>query len=78
MTDFYDRASDREQELRDDAIAAQRRRTAADQGTPSAEFCRICEGPIPEARREHVPGVQTCVDCQNDLEIALNRNGGRR
>lgn len=64
MTDFYDRASDREQELRDDAIAAQRR--------------RICEGPIPDARREHVPGVQTCVDCQNDLEIALNRNGGRR
>lgn len=78
MTDIYDRASDREQELRDDAIAAQRRRSDASSTQPSRRFCAVCEAAIPRERREHVPGVQTCVDCQRDLEIALNRHRGRR
>ena len=72
MTDPFDRATEREEELRADALAAQARRaglagkTAAD----SAARCRICDEPIPEARRRALPGVQTCVDCQADLERA--------
>ncbi|KOC92828.1 DksA/TraR family C4-type zinc finger protein [Winslowiella iniecta] len=30
----------------------------------SAEFCRECDEPIPEARRIALPGVQYCVKCQ--------------
>ena len=32
---------------------------------PSLEFCEDCEAPIPEARRQAVPGVRRCVRCQS-------------
>lgn len=57
-------AGDRSVELQEDhmqrAMAARRARTAR----PSAEFCRECDEPIPERRRELIEGVQLCVDCQ--------------
>ncbi|WP_110667907.1 DksA/TraR family C4-type zinc finger protein [Salinicola halophilus] len=31
---------------------------------PSLEECEECEAPIPEARREAVPGVRLCIECQ--------------
>lgn len=74
MTDVFDRAQQREEEFRADALAEQQRRAglteAAD--SASASHCRVCDGLIPTARRRAVPGVQTCLECQTDLERALN------
>ena len=45
--------------------------------------CQECEAPIPEARRQAVPGVRYCVNCQSELEgrqktVALyNRKGNK-
>lgn len=70
MTDVFDRASEREEADRAQALAAQAQRggfagkTVAD----SASECRICDEPIPELRRQRLPGVQTCVECQKELE----------
>ena len=73
MTDVFDRASEREEQLRDDALQAQARRAGLTGKTymDSARECHVCDEPIPDERRRAVPGVQTCVDCQNDLERAL-------
>lgn len=68
MTDDIDRASEREAQLRDDALSAQTRRaglrgkTVAD----SAIECQDarCGEPIPQARREAMPGCRLCVSCQ--------------
>lgn len=38
-------------------------------GKASLEFCDNCGNPIPQARREAVPGVELCVDCQRDEEF---------
>lgn len=72
MTDLFDRATEREEQDRADALAEQARRAGLDGKTvdDSALVCRVCEEPIPEARRCALPGVQTCVDCQADLERA--------
>lgn len=67
MTDFLDRAQEREEEMRSDALARQRRALWPDQ-LASAEQCEICEQIIPEGRRVALPGVQTCIDCQADIE----------
>ncbi|MDU4001396.1 TraR/DksA C4-type zinc finger protein [Pluralibacter gergoviae] len=34
----------------------------------SAKECRECGESIPEARRVNLPGVQTCIDCQQEIE----------
>jgi len=34
----------------------------------SAERCEECDEPIPQARREAVPGVKYCVKCQSELD----------
>jgi phage/conjugal plasmid C-4 type zinc finger TraR family protein len=45
--------------------------------------CEACEAPIPEARRQAVPGVRLCVACQeaHDREQAVfsgyNRRGSK-
>ncbi len=77
MTDFADLAAEREAEIRADALAEHARRG----GWPerlSAVLCGVCDEPIPEARRRAVPGVQTCIDCERELEQALNRTARRR
>lgn len=73
MVDVFDRAAEREEQLRDDALQAQARRAGITGKTvaDSATHCTVCDGRIPAARRRAVPGVQTCVDCQTDLENAL-------
>ncbi len=73
MSDIADLAADREQQLRDDALAEQARRSAKRQVDASAEQCAVCEEPIPEARRHALPGVQTCIHCQKELERALQK-----
>lgn len=72
MTDIFDRASDREEEMRADALEEQRRRAGLEGKTvaDSATHCTICGGRIKAARRKYLPGVQTCVECQADLEKA--------
>lgn len=35
---------------------------------PSQTECIYCEGDIPEPRRKHIPGVETCVECQRLIE----------
>ena len=44
-----------------DAIA--RARSKRGRG-PSLKHCEECGAPIPQARREAVPGVRLCIDCQ--------------
>lgn len=76
MTDIYDRATEREEESRADALAAQARRAGLAGKTmhDSARNCRVCDDSIPTARRRALPGVQTCVPCQEELERAGSFN----
>lgn len=64
----------------DDAV--RRARSRLPQG-PGLRNCQECEAPIPEARRQAVPGVRLCVRCQ-ELEDAAqsvasgyNRRGSK-
>lgn len=67
MTDVFDRAQERELEMRQDALAEQARRVQPAAGD-SALVCTMCEAEIPEGRRQAMPGVQTCIECQKDIE----------
>jgi len=71
--DVYDRATEREEQQRDEALQAQARRGGLTGKTlhDSALECRVCEERIPLARRRALPGVQTCVECQGDLERGI-------
>lgn len=77
MTCIYDRAAAREQEMRDDALAARARRARAELAAVSATHCVACKVAILEPRRLALPGVQTCIDCQADIE-RRNPNHGNR
>jgi len=68
MPDEMDRAQAREEEMRSDALAEQMRRAHGDGTIPSARRCAVCGEDIHELRRRLVPGVQTCIECQRDLE----------
>lgn len=46
----------------EDAVAQARSRLPA--GGEGAEHCEECGDPIPEARRQAIPGVRLCVACQ--------------
>ncbi|OHC68624.1 MAG: hypothetical protein A3H93_09175 [Rhodocyclales bacterium RIFCSPLOWO2_02_FULL_63_24] len=86
MTDVFDRASEIEEQQRQVALQRQARRAGlaapCAPGFPflgqaktvedSASHCRVCESLIPVARRRAVPGVQTCITCQTDLERAVS------
>jgi len=49
----------------------------------SATHCEKCEEPIPVARREAIPGVRLCVQCQAEVEkqetnfTGFNRRGSK-
>lgn len=77
--DISDMASEREEIARLDAIRDQQRRAglAGKTVTDSAHYCSVCGEPIAEKRRQALPGVQTCIDCQEELERAIHANGGR-
>ena len=79
MSDWADRASEHEQQMRDDALAKRAHQSAKRQVEASAEDCAVCGNPIPEKRRAALPGVQTCIYCQRELEQGLKtmwRTGG--
>ena len=73
MTDIFDRATEHEEQDRADALESQAIRAglAGKSVDDSAILCSVCDEPIPEERRQALPGVQTCVDCQTDLEKAV-------
>lgn len=50
---------------------------------PSLAFCDECEAPIPQARRDAVPGVRLCIECQTEADrhqahhTGYNRRGSK-
>ncbi|NIF50116.1 TraR/DksA family transcriptional regulator [Enterobacter sp. Ap-1006] len=60
MTDAMDEVKERERH-----INQARRRTAA----PSRFTCEECDAPISEARHTALPGVASCVTCQQITEL---------
>jgi len=63
--DILDRAQILETRERDAAVAMAQ---AAIPTGPGAEICYHCEEPIPEGRREAMPGCTLCRECQEELE----------
>lgn len=76
MTDISDQATKTEEELRNFSLRVQQQKSGLDGKTvvDSALQCVVCTDPIPQDRREAVPGVSTCIDCQGDLERAMRTN----
>jgi len=64
----------------DDAV--QRARSQLPRGE-SLSHCEECEALIPEARRQAVPGVRLCINCQAELDrqrqavSGYNRRGSK-
>jgi phage/conjugal plasmid C-4 type zinc finger TraR family protein len=75
MTDIFDQATELEEKQRDAALTAQARRAGLTGKTvaDSAEVCE-CGETIPLKRRQAIPGVQTCVSCQSDIEYRRRVN----
>ena len=50
---------------------------------PGLEHCEECDAPIPQARRDAVPGVRLCVACQERADreeqagSGYNRRGSK-
>lgn len=42
----------------------------------SLTHCAECEEPIPEARRQAIPGVKLCIDCMQDRDAAFKARPG--
>ena len=78
---------------RDGAVSEQIEASIADElarlrarKTPVGEsltHCAECEEPIPEARRQAVPGVKLCIDCVRErdarpaIRAGINRRGSK-
>lgn len=49
----------------------------------SLKHCEECDAEIPQARREAVPGVRLCINCQSELDkqqsvrSGYNRRGSK-
>ncbi|SEM58845.1 transcriptional regulator, TraR/DksA family [Luteibacter sp. UNCMF331Sha3.1] len=62
--------------------AVERARSRLSKG-PSLERCEACDNPIPEARRQAVPGARLCVACQEAADhdeaafAGYNRRGSK-
>jgi phage/conjugal plasmid C-4 type zinc finger TraR family protein len=62
-----------------DAVRAARARMPSGESEP---FCVACGEPIPERRRQALPGVKTCIACQSGRDKAVahstfNRRGSK-
>lgn len=64
MADIADKA----QSQIDTALTAALSNAAVYRGK-SALYCCQCSDPIPQARRDAVPGVSLCIDCQQEEEL---------
>ena len=62
--------------------AVERARARLPKG-PSREDCEECGEPIPQARRDAIPGVKLCVACQTERDneeraaAGFNRRGSK-
>ena len=65
MPDDIDRDQQFNEQQLEEIIRQNRFRPAA---TPSLLNCRLCGEPIAEKRRQALPGVTTCAECQTRLE----------
>ncbi len=65
MSDEIDRDQEFNEQRLEDMIEQSRFRPTA---TPSLPYCRLCGKPIPDKRRQTLPGVTTCIECQTALE----------
>lgn len=65
MTDIFDRASEQEQWLRDQALAVAREH---EKSTVVSYGCHDCGEALSEARRNAQPHCTRCVECQTDYE----------
>lgn len=45
-------------------------------GGASRDTCAECDEPIPQARREALPGVKLCIDCQQARDARPQARGG--
>ncbi|ALB64052.1 Hypothetical Zinc-finger containing protein [Cronobacter condimenti 1330] len=73
MADSMDLVQQRVEEELERNIHKARSRQAA----PSRFLCESCNGPIPEARRAALPGVEFCVTCQEISELkSVHYRGG--
>ncbi|WP_110649556.1 DksA/TraR family C4-type zinc finger protein [Salinicola peritrichatus] len=43
---------------------------------PSLHSCEECDEPIPEARRQAVPGVRLCIECQAEADRRQSHHAG--
>ncbi|MGF1688349.1 TraR/DksA C4-type zinc finger protein [Photobacterium japonica] len=68
MTDVIDQGCRFEAQFTEMALANQRARTMQNQARESALMCEECGDPIPQLRREKVPGCQCCIQCQGMKE----------
>lgn len=57
----------------EDAVA--RARSQLPRGE-SLQHCEECDAPIPEARRQAIPGVRLCVACQSEHDKQQNTFSG--
>ncbi len=67
--DIADMAADKELAERV-SLLAERQRRQRGQERKSRTYCIDCEEEIPEARRKAVPGVQRCIECQQEKEVS--------
>jgi phage/conjugal plasmid C-4 type zinc finger TraR family protein len=42
----------------------------------SLTHCAECEEPIPQARRDALPGVKLCIDCVRERDAGFTAKGG--
>ncbi|GHC17411.1 hypothetical protein GCM10010082_05720 [Kushneria pakistanensis] len=61
MADSIDLANENSQRHLDAALASRARMASAH----SLTHCEDCDEPIPQKRRDALPGVATCVECQS-------------
>jgi len=63
----------------EDSIKDELARLKAARRAPVGEsrtHCAECEEPIPQARREALPGVKLCIDCVQERDAAFKGRGG--
>jgi phage/conjugal plasmid C-4 type zinc finger TraR family protein len=63
----------------DASIADELARLKATRRAPVGEslsHCAECDEPIPEARRQAIPGVKLCIDCQRSRDARPVSRGG--
>lgn len=73
MTDEADRAQRAEEMFLQQALRQLNAGLRPRDAEPEPETCLACGAEIPEARRRALPGVCTCIECQEAIERGMGR-----